>query len=300
MGKKKYGAAAKKAMQQTAVPTKKYYPIPQGVHKKPDCFKNSCLLIAISVSDLFHKAFKGKKDGDKKILGHLKALHYKSKNMYKKQEEAADFILEHTHGLVKGMKDLEPMIGPFTLKQMEPLCKKHKIQVCLYSKHFGNKLVALVPEKFRLDYKKVHLFENSALVEDHLSHVDVLLEVPKTVDDYFYTACCLTLVQRRIQHKSCQHLPICWDCKRPMLRAHDFFSHMMKEFCTKRRKDIVDHKLHIPQVCGCQKKFTNSECFKVHQQKCTVSTNCQDCQVLITAKNVKQLETKRKNHVCYR
>ena len=297
--KKRFGAPSITVGNANAVPVKKYYKIPVGVYKKPKCFENNCLLVAISIGTLFHKAYQKTAEGDKDILKHLRALHYKSKNMRKRQEEAADFILQHTHNMVKGIPALELMMGPHSLEQMSPLCKKHKIQICLYSKAFGNKLVALVPEKLQLTYKKVHLLENSSLTEDNLAHVDLLLEPPKTADNRFYMACCLSLVHRRLQHKSCQHLAICWDCRRPMLKKSHAHSYMMNEFCTKLRKDIISHKLPRMETCGCRKTFKDAKCFEEHKKRCSVAYYCQNCQVMITAKNDKQLEEKRKNHQCF-
>ena len=263
---------------QTVVPKRKYYRIEAGTMASPHCFANSCLLIALTVGDLFHKAFEKHEKGNPTILQHLKALQ--SKKSKAKQEEAAFFVTQHAYQLMKGIKGLQ-LVGPHTLRQLEPLCRKHKIQLCIYSKAFGNKLVAQLPKGPYLAYKKIHLYENTLLEEDVLTHVDLLLEPPATMDGRFYTACCTALVHRK--DVKCPHMLKCLECRRPMVKQHHYYSHLMTHVCTRLRNDIKAHKLPTPKVCsGCMKRFKNSQCFVVHTQNhCGLSKQCR-CKTVLT------------------
>ena len=242
---KPFGARSAKR-NQSVVPKRKYYRIEAGTVVSPDCFANSCLLIALTVGDLFHKAYEKHEDGNH-ILKHLKALQCKKNKT--KQEEAAFFVIQHAYKLIKGVKGLK-LVGPHTLRQLEPLCKKHKIQLCIYSKAFGNKMVAQIPKGPLLTFKKVHLYEDTLLEDTVLNHVDLLLEAPSTVDGKFYTPCCSALVHRK--DVKCPHMLQCLECRRPMVKPHHYYSHLMKHVCTKLRNDIKAHKLTEPKVCsGC-------------------------------------------------
>ena len=311
-GKKKFGAAgggdARNA--QTVVPKRKYIKIPLEVPTLPKCFDNICLVLALCVGILYHKAYEKEAAGDKMILQQLKDLH--CTNSKKKREESASFLLQECHKLVEGFDELALTKGPFTLDQLKPLCMKYKVQICIFSKQHGDRLVYQVPKQANLRFKKVFLYENTLLGEDFISHVDVLLTPPKTECGKVYTACCLELPHNLARHK-CERLQKCTLCKRPMLYPEMYFSHLMApQFCTvkmintvNKRPMIKDHKMKKTTCPGCKKNFTNKNYFKEHTSFCGEGWSCPKCSARLTAPMGRQkkdmsaaLKRKVENHVC--
>ena len=227
-------------------------------------------------------------------------------NAPRKQTKCAQAIMQKVCDLIKKTK-LSIFDGPFSLRELEPVCQLNKIQLVVFSKVYGSTVVYEYPKHVELKWQKVFLYESTPLNSTE-SHVDCIFSAPGQSKRQQFSLCCHSLINGNISKHRCSiknYHRICDRCSKILLKDSEYFNYKYSsQFCTRNKSNINKMEREMCDSCGVT--FNDSLCKESHEniKNCGDSYVCPTCELKITARKRKAnsksrespLEKRRKKH----
>ena len=298
---------------------KSFFNIPKGSYLTPNIFKNSCLVVAFTIAFLFKKSFQ-----DVRLSGIRAKIRKMFSKNYKEQQDSVLYVKNETLKLLRNTNI--KYRGPHSLDILPILCNKVHCNIFIFSALKHNQLLYQYPNEYDPYRVPVILFETPSLMEDGITHVDVILNHFEFFSPSVPCLACSQVYSRKRSHK-CKFMSTCRNCNRIVLRKDYFYDLQLRgEFCAnlmmqnEREHDLKQFNLKLanlpinpvnfqrantpamPLVCSyCQKQdFFDPTCFRYHLKNCKKEKVCPDCKQVIQGNSEKGLSKEISKHECYK
>jgi hypothetical protein len=264
------------------------FPITPGYIGHPKCFENRCLIVALAIGMFFNTTHKKTKNGGpawRKIQRFHGSVECRIRAAGKK-------ILELTRDMCNASG--VSFDGPHSFEETIPILNHYNIQLQVFSKNEGNRIIYRYPEEFKRDRQPITLYHVVGF--DDVNHVHLV----KNVKGYFGIRgwpcqVCTKPISSVFAHR-CSLAKTCKKCGR-IQKHHDSYSSVAYDnmYCD----SLLNNESRFCDDCN--NSFKSESCFKNHRKyTCKNNWICPRCQIIYRRRGMKYAEFKKiaNTHKC--
>jgi G:T-mismatch repair DNA endonuclease (very short patch repair protein) len=249
---------------------KTFFPITSGYSGNENCFEDSCLIVSLAVGVLFNDTHKKDPTGGQ-LWQTIQRFHGKHVT---KCRIAGKIILQKAQDLCNVAA--VPYKGPHTFDDIIPIMEKNNIQLNVFSRNDGNRLIYRYPVDYDCTRQPINLFYIMSICGKY-SHTHFI----KNTYGFYraMNAPCLACTKPKSSYYShrCTKNPSCSKCGMLQLKSTTYintaYTNMMCNSLVSK-----DEKLH----CNiCNRDFKTQKCYKAHfKHSCKNVWVCPICDII--------------------